>query len=196
MQKNKDYMAICLSCAFAFYGGFIMAQERVTVEPLTVVDFASPEAGRLWRIVNDGVMGGLSQSRMDVTAERTGVFQGTVSLENNGGFASVRMEPTDFGLAGRKGFSLRIKGDGRSYQLRLRTDRRFDSVAYASSFDTVEGEWITVKADFRDCSPTFRGRTVPDAPALEPGRIRQIGFLIGDKQEGPFRLEIDSIKAH
>ena len=165
-------------------------------EPGNVLDFRSPEDGSLWRIVNDGVMGGLSQSRMAVTAEQAGVFQGTVSLENYGGFASVRTEPTDFGLTDRKGLSLRIKGDGRNYQLRLRTDRGFDGIAYASSFDTVKGEWITVRLDFLDCSPTYRGRAVPDAPALEPGRIRQISFFIGDKQEGPFRLEIDSIKAY
>jgi monofunctional biosynthetic peptidoglycan transglycosylase len=133
---------------------------------------------------------------MAVTAAQTGVFQGTVSLENYGGFASVRTDPTDFGLTGRRGLSLRIKGDGKSYQLRLRTDRGFDGVAYASSFDTVEGEWTTVNLDFRGCSPTYRGRAVPDAPALEPGRIRQISLFIGDKQEGPFRLEIDSIKAY
>jgi len=165
-------------------------------EPVIVLDFRSPEAASRWRVVNDGVMGGLSQSRMAVTAGQTGVFQGTVSLENYGGFASVRTEPTDFGLTGRKGLSLRIKGDGKSYQLRLRTDRGFDGIAYASGFDTVAGEWITVRLDFRDCSPTYRGRAVRNAPALEPSRIRQISLFIGDKQEGPFRLEIDSFRAY
>ena len=163
--------AIFMSYALVFCGGLIMAQE-----PVTVVDFGSPEAGSRWRIVNDGVMGGLSQSQIAMTADKIGVFQGSVSLENNGGFASVRTNPTDFGLTGSKGLSLRIKGDGRRYQLRLRTDGRFDGIAYASSFDTVEDEWITVKVDFQDCSPIFRGRTVPDAPELDPERIRQIGF--------------------
>jgi monofunctional biosynthetic peptidoglycan transglycosylase len=133
---------------------------------------------------------------MVMTEERTGLFKGTVSLENNGGFASVRSVPSDFGLAGYRGLALHIKGDGRRYQLRLRTSGRFDGVAYASSFETEEGKWITVRVDFKTCSPTFRGRTVRDAPPLDPAIIRQIGILIGDYQEGPFRLEIDTIKAY
>jgi monofunctional biosynthetic peptidoglycan transglycosylase len=102
----------------------------------------------------------------------------------------------DFRLAGFSGLELRVKGDGRRYQLRLRTNSRFDGVAYTSSFDTVDGEWISVKVPFRACAPTFRGRTVADAPALDPDEIRQIGFLIGDYQEGPFRLEIETIKTY
>jgi NADH dehydrogenase [ubiquinone] 1 alpha subcomplex assembly factor 1 len=102
----------------------------------------------------------------------------------------------DFGLAGFRGLELRLKGDGRRYQLRLRTSQPFDGVAYASSFETEAGKWITVRVDFKNCTPTFRGRTVPDAPALDPDGIRQIGILIGDYQEGPFRLEIDTIKAY
>jgi monofunctional biosynthetic peptidoglycan transglycosylase len=191
MQKIAQCITLCLAFGSAFHAEVSIAQG-----PITVVDFRSPEVRRRWRIVNDGVMGGLSQSRMAVTEGGTGVFQGTVSLENNGGFASVRTQPTDFGLAGRKGLSLRIKGDGRRYQLRLRTDRQFDGVAYTSSFDTVDGEWTTARVEFQDCLPTFRGRKVSNAPTLEPSRIRQIGFLIADKQQGPFRLEIESIKAY
>ena len=168
-----------------------MAQELITV-----IDFASPKSGARWRIVNDGVMGGLSQSQMSVTTEQTGVFQGTVSLENNGGFASVRTEPADFGLAPSKGLELRVRGDGKRYQLRLRTDRDWDGIAYRATFDTADGEWTTIRLDFRDCIPSYRGRPVPSAPVLDPARIRQIGFLISDKQEGSFRLEVGSIKAY
>jgi hypothetical protein len=133
---------------------------------------------------------------MDITADRTAVFEGKVSLENNGGFASVRSEPVNLALTGYEGLTLRVKGDGKSYQLRLRTDRRFDGIAYKTDFDTVAGEWITIKTPFKEFSPTFRGRLVPGAPTLDLEQVRQIGFLISDYQEGHFRLEIDSIKAY
>jgi len=168
----------------------------VALELITIVDFESPEKAPGWRIVNDGVMGGLSQSQMSLTSEQTALFKGTVSLENNGGFASVRSEPTDFGLAGFSGLLLRIRGDGRKYQLRLRTDRNLDGIAYRASFGTTAGEWTAVKLDFQAFLPSFRGRRVPGAPALDPARIRQIGFLISDYQEGRFQLEIASIKAY
>jgi hypothetical protein len=132
---------------------------------------------------------------MKLTEEQTGVFQGTVSLENNGGFASVRTEPIDLGLAGFRGLEFRVLGDGKLYQLRLRTDRNWDGIAYRATFETVQGEWTTIRLDFKDCIPSYRGRSVPNAPALDPARIRQLGFLISDNQEGAFRLEVATIKA-
>ncbi len=162
----------------------------------TVIDFGSQQQKYRWRVVNDEVMGGLSRSQLTISSDGFAVFQGTVSLENNGGFASVRTESADFALTGKKGLLLKIKGDGRNYQLRVRTDQRWDGIAYRSTFTTQVGQWTTVKLDFQIFSATFRGRKVPGAPALDPGRIQQIGFLISDKQEGPFRLEIESIQAY
>ena len=52
-----------------------------------------------------------------------------------------------------------------------------------------------IEAPYRDFVPTFRGRILHDVPPIDPGAIRQFGFLIADKKEGPFRIEIDSIKA-
>lgn len=187
--RNTLVLLVCLSVTIL--EEFTMAQNL-----LTVIDFSSTRRKLSWRIVNDGVMGGLSQSRMTITSDSTAVFQGTVSLENNGGFASVRTEPSDLGLAGKKGLRLKVKGDGSTYQLRLRTEQRRDGIAYRSSFTTKEGDWIIVDVDFKDFSPSFRGQPVRETPALDPGRVRQIGFLISDKQEGPFRLEIDSIRAY
>jgi len=42
-----------------------------------------------WRSVNDGVMGGLSAGRI-VSMKEHLRFEGKLSLENKGGFASVR----------------------------------------------------------------------------------------------------------
>jgi monofunctional biosynthetic peptidoglycan transglycosylase len=161
-----------------------------------VIDFKFPSEIDQWRIVNDGVMGGLSQSQILITNDKTALFQGNVSLENNGGFASVRTLPRPYKLAGYAGLIIRIKGDGKRYQLRLRTDNRFDGVSYQHSFSTQDGTWITVQIPFSDFVPTFRGRVLADVPPLSPEQIQQIGFLIADKQAGPFRLEMDWIHAY
>lgn len=79
---------------------------------------------------------------------------------------------------------------------RPRSTDSFDGVAYQQTFGTTEGEWITVDIPFADFTASFRGRRVPDAPALNPSNIRQIGFLIADRQTGPFALEIASISAY
>ena len=46
--------------------------------------------------MNDGVMGGVSDGRFRVTERQTLEFYGTLSLENNGGFASVSSCPRSF----------------------------------------------------------------------------------------------------
>jgi monofunctional biosynthetic peptidoglycan transglycosylase len=146
-------------------------------------------------IVNDGVMGGLSRSQLLFSENNTAVFAGETSLANNGGFASVRSRPGAMPTAGTSRIAVRVRGDGREYQLRIRTEDAFDGVAYRWTFKTRADEWMTIEASYSDFVPTFRGRILPDVPPIDPGAIRQFGFLIADKKEGPFRLEIDSIKA-
>ncbi|HBH29958.1 MAG TPA: CIA30 family protein [Desulfofustis sp.] len=159
-------------------------------------DFRSADELADWVIVNDGVMGGLSRSEMTWSDDNTAVFSGALSLENNGGFSSVRTRPSPYNLDGYSGIVLRVKGDGRTYQFRLRTDERFDGYAYRSLFETTLDRWMDVRIPFAQCVPVFRGRILSDVGPLVPQQIQQIGFLIADKQEGSFRLEIDWIKAY
>lgn len=160
-----------------------------------IIGFSKNDKGN-WQIVNDVVMGGISQGQITITDSDTAVFQGKISLENNGGFASVRTTLGDYLFAGYDGVIIKIKGDGRTYQFNARTDDRFDGVFYKSEFQTIDGQWITLKLPFQKFIPTFHGRIVSDAPELDPGKIRQIGFLIADKKEGPFKLEIEWIGAY
>ncbi|HSR88457.1 MAG TPA: CIA30 family protein [Pontiella sp.] len=148
-----------------------------------------------WIVVNDDVMGGLSQSRPEVTSSGTLIFSGNLSLENNGGFASIRHTARPFELDRALGIRLRVKGDGKKYQLRVRTSDRFDGIAYKADFETKKGVWIEFRFRWNVFTATFRGRTIADAPALKPLNIRQIGFLIADKQEGAFELEIQTLEA-
>ncbi|MEJ2721776.1 MAG: CIA30 family protein [bacterium] len=160
-----------------------------------IVEFGD-ESSASWQPINDGVMGGLSESRLRITADHTGVFAGSVSLENNGGFASVRASLNETDLSSFHGLAIRTRGDGKRYRLRLRTDNRFDGIAYQAKFDTTRGEWETVEIPFDEFVPTYRGRTLNDVPPLNAGKICQIGFMVADKQEGCFRLEIKWVCAY
>lgn len=159
-------------------------------------DFSFPREEKRWEIITDEVMGGISQSQILIISKKTAIFSGELSLENYGGFASVRTQPQDYQLDGYAGLSLRVKGDGKKYRLRLRTDDEFEGVAYQASFTTQSEKWIIVHLPFNEFIPVFRGRVVSEAPKLEAGHIRRIGFMIADKQAGPFTLEIDWVKAY
>ena len=160
---------------------------------MTRIDFSRDNEAAHWELVNDSVMGGVSRSEMRIADDGIAVFEGTVSLENNGGFAMARTKPGDYAMAGFDGMAIRVRGDGKTYKLRLRTDKRFDGIAYSATFETRAGEWETIHIPFLDFVPTFRGRVLTDVEPLDPVRIRRIGLMIADKQAGAFRLEIDWI---
>jgi monofunctional biosynthetic peptidoglycan transglycosylase len=163
-------------------------------EMKTVVDFTRPDEVR-WNIVNDGVMGGLSSSDLELTDAGTGLFSGFVSLDNNGGFASIRATFQSMDLSAYQRVRLKVRGDGRSYQLRFRLSGSFDGVSYTSTFETRPGEWMEIDLPFETFQPTFRGRVPRGAGPFDPAKIRQMGVLIGDKKEGSFELEIAWVRA-
>jgi NADH dehydrogenase [ubiquinone] 1 alpha subcomplex assembly factor 1 len=174
-------------------GGLVMAAEK---DELLISNFDKPGEANVWRVINDGVMGGVSSSTWNVTKSGTAVFVGTVSLDNNGGFASVRSPVGTYDLSAYKGIALRIKGDGKSYKLNLKTDADFDSVLYQAEFQTEKEKWQLIKVPFSKFTPTYHGVVLSDAPKLDAKAIRRFGFLIADKQKGPFQLEVDWIKAY
>lgn len=146
-----------------------------------------------WQPVNDGVMGGMSSSRLRHDAAGHAVFEGVVSLERNGGFASVRAAKTSLGSPGTLGYALAVLGDGRRYKLNLRIEDSFDGVNYQAGFTPQAGVWTEVALPLSAFAPSFRGRPVPGAAPLDPARVRQVGLMIADQQAGPFRLCIRRI---
>jgi len=162
----------------------------MTMQAQTIFNFKNENSIEKWRIVNDGVMGGLSKSSIEMTKENYGIFSGSVSLENNGGFASVQL-PTDIDLeASKKELVLRIKGDGKSYQCRLKGSSN-QRESYVQVFET-NGEWQTIKLKLKDFYPQFRGRKL-DIPNFNFDRIEQFSFLIANGKAEDFELWVDYI---
>lgn len=108
----------------------------------------------------------------------------------------MRSSPGIHDLSTFSGLEIQVRGDGKRYKLSLTTDPRFESVTYRARFETEAGKWTTNRIPFHRFKPTFRGRLVPEAPSLDPGKIRTFGILISDRQEGDFLLEVKWIKAY
>ncbi|NVF13488.1 CIA30 family protein [Vreelandella maris] len=157
--------------------------------------FDSPNEQQRWYAVDDGVMGGVSKSGFCVS-DGVGRFQGDVSLENGGGFASVRREPNGFEptLADAQGIALTVRGDGRTYQLRLKTTSLGNASAYRVKFTPSQDAWETLHFSWDAFEAVRRGTLLSDAPAVTPSEIHQLGFLIADRTAGPFCLQINLIE--
>jgi NADH dehydrogenase [ubiquinone] 1 alpha subcomplex assembly factor 1 len=157
-------------------------------------NFAQPSAWDYWRIVNDGVMGGVSSSRMAQTEEGTALFTGDVSLENNGGFASVEARFDAVDLSSYDGIEITYRGDGQRYGFNMR-DRPAWTV-YQADFEARQGEgWQVVRIPFDRLTALSFGRRVAAEP-FDPKSVITMQLIISDKQEGPFAIELQSIKAY
>jgi len=157
-------------------------------------DFARPDV-RPWLQVDDAVMGGVSHSKMHIENGRA-VFAGEVSFDFGGGFASVRSEPGFWNLGAFTGITLEVRGDGRRYKLILKSDPGLGGINWQAPFETRAGEPFAVRIPFKELTATYRGSPVVNAKLFDACRIATIGILISDKQEGPFRLEIERITAN
>ena len=146
-----------------------------------------------WNIVNDTVMGGRSSSRWSDKSS-TLSFEGFLSLENNGGFASIRHDLNNINLSGTEGIFIKVKGDGRKYQFRIRSQAsRWAN--YSQEFKTKKDTVQTFYLPYKDFKPSWRGRSVRNVPTLTGKDVRGIGFLLGDKIQGKFKLDILNISA-
>ncbi len=163
-------------------------------EPKTLFDFVGADASQEWQTVNDGVMGGVSEGKFTITDQKTLKFFGTLSLENNGGFASVRSKAKKLGLEKGDVLVARVRGDGREYSLNLYLDKPLMAFSYRSAVQTKKDEWIEVKLPLGKFEATSFGRPVRDAGPVDPKEINALGFMLGDKKAGPFKMEVESIK--
>ena len=143
-----------------------------------------------WQIVDDGVMGGLSQGNANLNEAGHLEYSGRVSLENNGGFSSLRYRFDAKNVEAFTKFSIRLKGDGKRYQFRAKTNSG-DYYSYIQYFET-SGEWETIEIKLADMYPTFRGRKL-DMPNYPGALMEEIAFLISNRKAEDFKLELDSI---
>lgn len=148
-----------------------------------------PDSPR-WRTVNDTVMGGVSSSSATMIKDGLVRFSGILSLDNNGGFTSIRADSEDFAFPSDGTLVLKVKGDGRSYTVDLRTQRRQGAFSYKSGFQTKAGEEMEVRLPLSSFRATAFGRMMPVATPLDPSRVISFGFMLAEKNPGPFRLDI------
>ena len=146
-----------------------------------------------WYTINDNVMGGVSRGGMSLTAQEVGLFSGDLSLKYNGGFSSTRLHIPTHTLAHHQGLEIRVRGDGRRYELLVAPPRNTGS--WQRSF-TPSSEWTVIRIPFSLMALSIRGWSPPNAPMIDQAQIATLGLIIKDKVAGPFHLEIDWIRGY
>lgn len=160
---------------------------------ITIFDFNTDTDINDWSVTNDNVMGGISSSFTTLNREGNGIFAGKVSTENNGGFAMTRHVTSIHLKEGFEKLILRVKGDGKQYQFRIKSDKN-QFYWYVQPFKTST-DWQLVTLDLKDFYPSFRGNRLRRAN-FSSNTIQEVAILIGNKKEENFKLTIDYIKVN
>lgn len=156
-----------------------------------VYDFNKKSDISSWKIVDDRVMGGISQSYFSLTKDGHGRFHGIVTTENNGGFSSVDYNFNRFIVNPKDKVKIRLKGDGKTYQFRVRAFST-DRYNYIKEFTTT-GEWQTIKLTLSDLYPSWRGNRL-SLPNFDQNQMTSLTFMIANGKKQSFELLIDSIE--
>lgn len=171
-------------------GGFLL----LSLIAIKRIDFGSEEGQTDWRVVNDGVMGGLSTGEVNYS-ETSMTFSGIVSLENNGGFASIRSAYARRDLSGFAKIKIKYRSEGYDFGLSLSRDRRFWVPNYKQNLPQTDWQWKTVEFDLMDFKEYYIGR--PTGAKIDErllSQIIQIGLITNEKRAGSFKIEVDYLE--
>ena len=163
----------------------------VTMSSILIFDFNTQSNIQDWIITDDIVMGGESSGTFKLDEDGFGVFSGTVSLENNGGFSSIRYRFEKLKVKNSTKIKIKLRGDGKKYQFRIKTNSN-DYYSYISTFSTT-GAWQEIEIPLKEMYPSFRGRKL-NQPNFDNDYIQEIGILIGNKKDENFKLILDKIE--
>lgn len=160
------------------------------MQTFTLFDFNKNANMTSWAVVDDNVMGGRSSGILEINEDGNAVFYGNVSLDNNGGFSSIRHTFKKISTSKYSKFRIRLKGDGKSYQFRVKS-KASENYSYITEFNTT-GEWQIIEIPFNTCYPSFRGMNL-DKSNYNGESMEEIGLLVGNKKAETFKMEIDKI---
>ncbi|MEM9364318.1 MAG: CIA30 family protein [Bacteroidota bacterium] len=171
---------------------FVLTAIILTIVPVdTNFDFGSKKDGIDWKPIDDGVMGGLSKGNVNLT-ENTLNFYGEVSLDNYGGFTSVKSPFGNYNLSGLKKVIVRYRTEGQSISISLENSEQFFRPYYKLLLPETDGEWKTLELNVSDFKQYNLGQVTETSITDEfLENVKRIGFITSKKSAGKFNIEVD-----
>lgn len=187
MKSLFKSIAILFVCVMAIH----VARAGNPPATLVLFDFSDPVAMRGWEVEDDVIMGGRSKSTLSHDPAGHLVFRGKVSLENDGGFASIQNHFDPIDVSKYTHAVIRLKGDGKGYRFIVEAEKNARHY-YVAEF-TPSGEWQEIKIPLRTLYPVRRGDRL-DIPDFPGKTLSQCRFMIANGRAEAFQIEIASIK--
>tara|TARA_B110000003_G_scaffold274490_1_gene314589 strand:+ start:11120 stop:11665 length:546 start_codon:yes stop_codon:yes gene_type:complete len=158
------------------------------------IDFGEEKKGHYWKVINDGVMGGISKGSKELT-KNSMLYKGKVSLDNNGGFSSLRRSFSDKDISMFNEIEIRYRSVGISLAFTIAVSQRWYIPNYKISLDGTSSEWTTTTIKLSDLRKHYIGKPMNEMLKKETLKeIVRIGFITDEKKYGNFEFEIDFIK--
>ena len=177
----------------AFILALTLSLSRAESPPVAKVlfDFGDPAAMSGWEVEDDVIMGGRSKSTLVRDPAGHIVFSGDVSLENDGGFASIQNHFDPIDVSDFQHAVIRLKGDGKDYRYLVEAEKGARHY-YVAEFST-SGDWQEIRIPLREMYPVRRGDRldIPDYPARTMSQAR---FMIANGRAEAFQLKVASIR--
>jgi len=156
------------------------------------IDFGRSHDTPAWRVIDDGVMGGLSRGKIQLR-ENSLFFSGRVSLANNGGFSSIRGPYGKWDLSDYRRVTLRVRGNAR-FSLQLETSEYWYQPNFKQYFEAKE-DWQVIELELRSFSPYRIGTKIREGMSqAERAQVLRLGITTAEKKAHEFELEIDYLK--
>ena len=188
MLKSITFPVFIILC----FCSFKMTEFNLEGKERILHDFQDQKQNQTWFQLNDDIMGGVSSGKFSFTKDIL-TFSGKLSLENRGGFASIRSKTDAMNLHGAKKFKLLVKGDGNDYYFNISSSNFIADPGFQAKFKTEKDKWQEIELALDDFSPAFGSRS--STSNLDMSKVKIMGLIISDKQAGPFQIEIDWIKS-
>lgn len=147
-----------------------------------------------WFVVLDGVMGGLSTGKLKTTANSI-VLEGKVSLDNNGGFTSVRTPYQEYDLSEYNTVAIRYRSMGQDFAFTLNKYRRFWYPNYKANLPITDGKWITETYELRNFGTYKLEELIDGTPDTDDlANIIRLGFISNTKAATDYTFEVDFVE--
>ncbi|MBT3173500.1 MAG: hypothetical protein HN336_01540 [Lentimicrobiaceae bacterium] len=165
-----------------------------TISTNYVIDFGKSKQGNKWLVVNDGVMGGLSNSTANISNNYMN-FEGTISLQNNGGFASVRSFKSNINLSDFTIMKVRYRSRGQKVSVRLLKNDAYYLPYFKTALETTSWVWKTTLIPLKNFKEYQLNRqTEKNLNSSDFNDIIRIGLIVSNKKQGNFEIDIDYIE--